>query len=778
MSNVWRIEWSSDGKRLATASRKSDKVEICIWNTNTWEPLAVIDGLRSHSSLFTWNPHLPLMTTVGQQEGDLLVWQLDLEHLLNETHSPEMVHYKNAKVVLVGDSGVGKSGLALVLTGQPFVPTDSTHGRHVRLFDQQEVLLDSGLYETREIWLWDLAGQPDYRLIHQLHLHEATIALIVFDPARETDPFAGVRHWHRAIQLAQQASKSATVPTIFLIAARMDRGGRSMSQARIDNLVQELRCTGYLETSAKNGRGIAELSQIIQASLDWTILPTITSTKLLQAIKMFVRHEQQAGQLLRTVDELYQTFLHTPDAPVPSDELQRQFEVALDRLAALGDIRWLRFGNLVLLQPEVLDSYASAVLIAAKDEPDGLGYISEERVRQGHFAIPQERNLHNRDQEQLLLIAMIDELVRHELALREGGSLLFPSQSTCEHPEHTILIEKQSVIFTFAGQVLSIYTTLVVRLAQCGIFQKQGLWQHVVTYKTSLGGTYGLLLSPRGEERAELGLFFDESAREEMCFHFEDFVQAHLERHTGGTVQRRRRFICSNCGDAFTETQINNRRKRGFDFIRCSTCDTSVSLLDGKERLSGSPPSLVTRMEQTANAQRDRESAFTIQQGNVIVQEPTSCTNIYISSASTPEDQTLLEELEKQLSMLKRQPDIHLWDKRGIKPGAIRRQEIATYISQAHLILFLLSPDFLASDECYEEMIQAIWSTDAEEARIIPILMRPIANWQNIPIGQLEPLPADRESISNRADRENVLRDIAEHIGQIIDKIRQRKEQQ
>jgi hypothetical protein len=69
-----------------------------------------------------------------------------------------------------------------------------------------------------------------------------------------------------------------------------------------------------------------------------------------------------------------------------------------------------------------------------------------------------------------------------------------------------------------------------VRLAQCGIFQKQDLWQYVATYTTRLGGIYGLFLSPRGEEQAELGLFFDEAVREEMCFHFEDFISTHLKR--------------------------------------------------------------------------------------------------------------------------------------------------------------------------------------------------------------------------------------------------------
>ncbi|MBA2677370.1 MAG: hypothetical protein H0U76_03085, partial [Ktedonobacteraceae bacterium] len=144
--------------------------------------------------MVAWHPHLLLLATGGMREEDILIWQVDLAHLLKrvaaaetmqykniqvlpvqEILATETVHYKSAKVVLVGESGVGKSGLALVLTGQSFAPTDSTHGRHVWLLNTQEVRLDGRRKELRETWLWDLAGQKDYRLIHQLHLHEATV---------------------------------------------------------------------------------------------------------------------------------------------------------------------------------------------------------------------------------------------------------------------------------------------------------------------------------------------------------------------------------------------------------------------------------------------------------------------------------------------------------------------------------------------------------------------------------------------------------------------------
>src|SRR5438445_6644157 len=41
---------------------------------------------------------------------------------------------------------------------------------------------------TRETLLWNLAGQPGYRVIHQLHLSEVAVAMVVFDARNKTDP--------------------------------------------------------------------------------------------------------------------------------------------------------------------------------------------------------------------------------------------------------------------------------------------------------------------------------------------------------------------------------------------------------------------------------------------------------------------------------------------------------------------------------------------------------------------------------------------------------------
>lgn len=250
---------SYNGFLLASASNDGT---VRIWRTDTWENVAILNEPYSNGmfSGIAFHPNAPALATLGENGTVIHIWDLDYTTLLETTSATPSVHYTDAKVVLVGDSGVGKSGLGLVLSGQPFVPTESTHGRNVWPFDSQEVELNRNIRETRETWLWDLAGQPGYRLIHQLHLNEVAVALLVFDSRSETDPFGGIHHWIRALRMAERVQGDATPPIKkLLVAARIDRGGASVSRERIEALAQEWGFDGYFETSAKDGHNIADL---------------------------------------------------------------------------------------------------------------------------------------------------------------------------------------------------------------------------------------------------------------------------------------------------------------------------------------------------------------------------------------------------------------------------------------------------------------------------------------------------------------------------------------
>src|SRR5690242_1028098 len=114
--------------------------------------------------------------------------------------------------------------------------------------------------------------------------------------------------------------------------------------------------------------------------------------------------------------------------------------------------------------------------------------------------------------------------------------------------------------------------------------------------------------------------------------------------------------------------------------------------------------------------------------------EPATIIKIFYCYAQA--DHELRDELEKHLSPLRRLRQV-TWSDYNILAGTNWEQEIEQRIDRAHLILLLISPDFIASDQCYTvEMQRALERQGAGEARVIPILLRP-TYWEEAPFSHL-----------------------------------------
>ena len=106
------------------------------------------------------------------------------------------------------------------------------------------------------------------------------------------------------------------------------------------------------------------------------------------------------------------------------------------------------------------------------------------------------------------------------------------------------------------------------------------------------------------------------------------------------------------------------------------------------------------------------------------------------------EDEALREMLEKHLKLFQRQGLLASWCDRQIDAGSDWQHAIDEHLETASLILLLISPDFLASDYCYElEMQRALERQQAGQARVIPIILRP-CDWQRTPFGAVAMPPA------------------------------------
>lgn len=111
-------------------------------------------------------------------------------------------------------------------------------------------------------------------------------------------------------------------------------------------------------------------------------------------------------------------------------------------------------------------------------------------------------------------------------------------------------------------------------------------------------------------------------------------------------------------------------------------------------------------------------------------------------------DEGLRDQLETHLSGLRRQGIISSWHDRRITAGTEVGEAIDNYISTADIILLLISPDFVASDYCYErEMKQALERHRRGEARVIPVILRP-CDWHDLPFGKLLATPTDGRPIT------------------------------
>ena len=124
-------------------------------------------------------------------------------------------------------------------------------------------------------------------------------------------------------------------------------------------------------------------------------------------------------------------------------------------------------------------------------------------------------------------------------------------------------------------------------------------------------------------------------------------------------------------------------------------------------------------------------------------------------------DEGLRDQLEKQLSMLKRQGVIDTWHDRRIGPGEDFGGVIDAHVDRDDIVLLMVSPDFLASDYCYErEMMRAMERHAHSSAIVIPVILR-ACDWHGAPFGRLQATPTDGRPVTQWPDRDQAFLEVA-----------------
>lgn len=137
-------------------------------------------------------------------------------------------------------------------------------------------------------------------------------------------------------------------------------------------------------------------------------------------------------------------------------------------------------------------------------------------------------------------------------------------------------------------------------------------------------------------------------------------------------------------------------------------------------------------------------------------------------------DEAMRDELEAHFATLKSLGLIEAWYDRDIESGREFDSEIQEALSQSHLILLLVSPDFLSSTYCMSiEMKAAIERHRAGTARIIPIILRP-CDWRDGILNKIVALPKDGKAITTWSNRDEAYLNVSNGVRTVVSTLRSR----
>ncbi len=137
-------------------------------------------------------------------------------------------------------------------------------------------------------------------------------------------------------------------------------------------------------------------------------------------------------------------------------------------------------------------------------------------------------------------------------------------------------------------------------------------------------------------------------------------------------------------------------------------------------------------------------------------------------------DRKLLDELAGHLGNLRKQGVISNWFDGDILPGSAWRTELTNRLNQAHIILLLVSSDFINSDFCYDvEMVRAVERHDAGEACVLPIILRP-CDWKGTPFSKIQALPYEAKPVVNWPTHDDAFLDVVKGIRKAIEDLEEK----
>ncbi|GAJ22621.1 unnamed protein product, partial [marine sediment metagenome] len=175
----------------------------------------------------------------------------------NKKSGEELVFHERSemiyKIIVIGDPAVGKTSLLTNFCGDKFqyeyVPTVGVNITKQKVTVRNDMGKDTDIY----LMIWDVAGQPQFYMLHRPYFNGADGMILLYDVTRSSS-FSNVNNWYST---AVKYGLSG-VPRV-LIGNKIDlKDEKKIILPMAEHLSQKLNAP-FFETSAMTGENVAEM---------------------------------------------------------------------------------------------------------------------------------------------------------------------------------------------------------------------------------------------------------------------------------------------------------------------------------------------------------------------------------------------------------------------------------------------------------------------------------------------------------------------------------------
>ncbi|MCF2140288.1 MAG: GTP-binding protein [Candidatus Lokiarchaeota archaeon] len=161
------------------------------------------------------------------------------------------------KIIVIGDPAIGKTSLIRKYVKYQFekdyIPTVGVS------ISKQPIELNIGGKQIKiNLMLWDLAGQPQFFLLHKVYFNGANGVLLGFDLTR-THTYSNTKEWHKELV----KNGLTALPMVYFGNKSDLKDERKVAQPHIEYMQEQLGIPDYVETSALSGDNVDRLFELI-----------------------------------------------------------------------------------------------------------------------------------------------------------------------------------------------------------------------------------------------------------------------------------------------------------------------------------------------------------------------------------------------------------------------------------------------------------------------------------------------------------------------------------